>query len=268
MHNTACMKNEESILEQHLRQQEKLASLGLLTAGVIHEIQNPLNFVINFSKMSGQIIEDLQDEDDPEEREALLEDLATNIKKIQEHGERAINIVHDMLMFSRGKDDEWIPTDITALTEEFVRLSYHSCRVNLKDFNATLDYNFLLDGKQYSVIPKDLGRAVLNISNNAFHALWTRSQSDKSADYTPTFHVSLEEKDGMLQFTFRDNGCGMSDETKQRLYENFYTTKPVGQGTGLGMGIVQQIVEKHKGTIDLQSQENEGTTITVRVPLT
>lgn len=262
-------------LRNKLAKQEKLASLGLLSAGVIHEIQNPLNFVINFSKMSKKLIEDLNDiiednadnidEADREDMMDIMEDLKQNIQKISEHGDRAINIVHDMLLFSRGKENEWIPTDVSALTEEFVRLSYHANRVNLKDFNSKIVEEYPEEKKTFNIVPKDFGRAILNIVNNAFYAIWERSQKEEEG-YNPSLIVKVDYSNGLV-VSISDNGCGMSEETKQKLFENFYTTKPAGQGTGLGMGIVRQvIVDLHKGSLDIESQEGVGTTIKISIP--
>ena len=262
-------------LRDKLAKQEKLAALGLLAAGVIHEIQNPLNFVINFSKMSQKLIDELNeivednadkiDEDEREDMQDIMEDLKQNIQKISEHGDRAISIIHNMLMFSRGKENEWIPTDVVALTEEFIRLSYHANRVNLKNFNAKLEEDFPEEKKMSNVVPKDLGRAILNLANNAFYALWEKAQNNEP-NYNPTLSVKVEYSNGII-ITISDNGSGMSEETKQKLFDNFFTTKPAGQGTGLGMGIVRQIIfDIHKGTMEIESQEGIGTTVKIIIP--
>ena len=263
-------------LRNNLAKQEKLASLGLLSAGVIHEIQNPLNFVINFSKISKKLIDDLNEivednadninAEDHEEVAEILEDLAQNIQKITEHGERAISIVQNMLMFSRGKENEWIPSDVAALTEEFVRLSYHANRVNLKGFNAKIEEDYPEEKVMINIVPKDLGRAILNVVNNAFYAIWDKMIKEDDSSYKPTLSVKVEYCNGVT-ITIADNGCGMNEETKQRMFENFFTTKPAGQGTGLGMGLVQQIVvDIHKGKVEIESQEGEGTTIKLIIP--
>ena len=270
------MEKQMEELKQQLKQQEKLASLGLLSAGIAHEIQNPLNFVINFSKMSNKLLSDLTEivednedklsEDDREEVEDIVADLKENMAKIVEHGERAISIIQGILLISRGKDNEFIPTDICHLVKEYVWLSYHAMRANDKSFNIAIRENYQEGLPQMMVIPQDLSRAVLNIMNNACYAVKKKAET-ASSDYQPEVTVSVSVEGDQLIISLADNGEGMTEEVKQRLFENFFTTKPIGQGTGLGMAITRDIVEnKHGGKLSFDSTEGQGTTFTLTIP--
>ena len=272
------MEQDIETLRQQLKQQEKLASLGMLSAGIAHEIQNPLNFVINFSKMSTKLLSDLNDimedneeklsDDDRQEVEDIISDLKDNMGKIVEHGERAISIIHDILLVSRGKENEFLPTDVCKLAKEYVWLSYHAMRANHKDFNASVHEQYEDSIPQMMVIPQDLSRAILNVMNNALYSLWKKSQSAPD-DYKPevTIHVSKQENNCIIMIV--DNGVGMTDEVKQKLFENFFTTKPVGEGTGLGMNIVRDIIEnKHHGKVTFESEEGQGASFTFTIPIT
>ena len=271
------MENQVEQLKEQLQKQEKLASLGLLSAGIAHEIQNPLNFVINFSKMSDKLLKDLSEivednedniaEDDRQDIEDIVADLKENLGKIVEHGERAISIIRGILLVSRGKENEFIPTDVCRLVKEYVWLSYHAMRANYKNFNIAIHEQYEEGLPMMMVIPQDLSRAVLNVMNNASYAVWNKSQT-ASEDYHPEISVSVSTADGNVIITLSDNGEGMNEETKQRLFENFFTTKPVGQGTGLGMTITREIIEnKHGGKITFDSKEGEGTTFTFTIPI-
>ena len=271
------MEQEIKNLKEQLQKQEKLASLGILSAGIAHEIQNPLNFVINFSKMSDKLLKDLTEivedneenisEDDREDLEDIVADLKENLGKIVEHGERAISIIRGILLVSRGKEGEFLPTDICKLVKEYVWLSYHAMRANHKNFNIAIHEQYEEGIPMMMVIPQDLSRAILNLMNNASYAVWHKSQT-ASEDYHPEISVSVTTADGNVVITLGDNGEGMNEETKQRLFENFFTTKPVGQGTGLGMNITRDIIEnKHGGKITFNSKEGEGTTFVLNIPI-
>ena len=264
-------------LKEQLKKQEKLASLGILSAGIAHEIQNPLNFVINFSKMSDKLLRDLEEivednedklpEDDREDLDDIVADLKENLSKIVEHGERAISIIQGILLVSRGKEGEFLPTDISKLVKEYVWLSYHAMRANHKGFNVTIREQYAEGIPQTMVIPQDLSRAVLNLMNNACYAVWNKAQTSDSS-YLPEVCVSVEAQDGNIIITLKDNGEGMSEETKNRLFEHFYTTKPVGEGTGLGMAITRDIIEnKHGGKLTFESTEGQGTAFTFIIPI-
>ena len=264
-------------LKEQLKKQEKLASLGMLSAGIAHEIKNPLNFVINFSKMSDKLLKELVEiveenedklsEDDREELEDIVADLQENMKKIAEHGERAISIIHGILLVSRGKENEFIPTDICKMVKEYVWLSYHAMRANNNNFNIAIHEKYEEGMPLMMVIPQDLSRAVLNVMNNACYAVWHKYMAEGD-DYKPEVNVEVRTEGDNFVISIKDNGEGMTDEVKQRLYDNFFTTKPIGQGTGLGMGITRDIIEnKHQGTITFDSKLGEGTTFTFTLPI-
>ena len=264
-------------LKKQLQQQEKLASLGMLSAGIAHEIQNPLNFVINFSKMSNKLLSDLTDivednaqllpEADREDLNDIMDSLKENMEQIAENGDRAVSIIQSILLISRGKENERIPADVCQIVKEYVRLSYHAMRANHQGFNVTIHETYQEGIPQMMVIPQDLSRAVLNVMNNACYAVWQKSQTS-TADYTPEISISVAINDNHLVITIADNGEGMTDEVKQRLFENFFTTKPIGQGTGLGMSITRDIIEnKHSGKLTFTSTLGEGTTFTFTIPV-
>lgn len=263
--------------KEQLQKQEKLASLGLLTAGIAHEVQNPLNFVINFSKTSQKLLGDLDEiindyrdkfsDDDAEDVEAVATDLKANLEKIISHSERAVNLVRDILQMSRGKENEFLPTDVCRIVKEYVWLSYHAMRAKFKNFNISIKEQYQTGMPLVKVIPQDLSRAVLNVMNNACYTLW-RKQQGASADYKPEITVSVEFADQQFVIKIADNGEGMTDEVKQKLYDNFFTTKPAGDGTGLGMAITRDIIEnKHGGHISFTTEVGKGTEFTFEIPL-
>ena len=268
-------------LQEQLNKQEKMASLGLLSAGIAHEIQNPLNFVINFSKMSAQLLEDLQaivdangdklDKDDQADLQDISADLKENLAKIQEHGERAISIIRGILLQSRGKAGEKLPTDVGQLVHEYVWLSYHAMRANDKNFNITIEEDIPADMPKVMVIPQDISRAVLNVMNNACYTVKERT-AQEGPDYKPTIKVKVaftpNGNEGEVRIDITDNGMGMTPEVKARIFENFFTTKPAGQGTGLGMGITYDIITKnHNGQLLIESEPLVGSTFTFIIPV-
>ena len=270
------MEKEIEQLREQLKKQEKLASLGMLSAGIAHEIQNPLNFVINFSKMSDKLLQDLTEivednkdklsEDDRNELSDIAADLQENMKKIVEHGERAISIIQGILLVSRGKENEFISCDVSKIVKEYVWLSYHAMRARNKKFNIAIHEQYEEGMPMTMVIPQDLSRAVLNVMNNACYAVWKKAQESPD-NYQPEVSISVATEDHQVVITISDNGEGMTEETKQRLYENFFTTKPIGQGTGLGMRIVKDIIEdKHHGKVTFDSTLGKGTTFTFTLP--
>src|SRR5574344_398671 len=278
METTEDVRKELEKLQEQVKTQEKMASLGVLSAGVIHEIQNPLNFVINFSKMSNTLLSDLEEiiddnkeklaKEDSEEVGDIIADLKENLSKIAEHGDRAISIIRNILLYSRGKEDEYIPTDICKLVKEYVWLSYHSMRANYKGFNITINEDYEQNIPMQSVVPQDLSRAVLNIMNNACYAVWHKTQELNDESFHPTISVKVSMQNSELNITIMDNGEGMSDEVKQKLFDNFFTTKPAGQGTGLGMAITRQVIEeKHHGRITFDSKQGEYTTFSLIIPI-
>lgn len=276
------LKQQVEYLQQQLQKQEKMASLGLLSAGIAHEIQNPLNFVINFSKMSGKLLEDLQDlvddcadklgEEDAADMKDISADLQENLAKIQEHGERAISIIRGILLQSRGKAGEKLPVDIGQLVHEYVWLSYHAMRANDKSFNITIREEIQEDMPKVMVIPQDLSRAVLNVMNNACYTVKERAGMEGEG-YTPTIEIKVSlsrggADDAELRIDIADNGMGMTPEIKAKIFENFFTTKPAGQGTGLGMGIIYDVITKnHNGKLLVETEPKVGTTFTFILPV-
>jgi len=271
------MEQQIEKLQQQLKEQEKLAALGMLSAGIAHEIQNPLNFVINFSKMSGKLLSDLTEivsdnedklpEEDREEVDDIVADLKENLSKIVEHGERAINIIQGILLVSRGKENEYIPSDICRIVKEYVWLSYHAMRASHKGFNISIHEDYQKDMPLVMVIPQDISRAVLNLMNNACYTVLEKAQR-MGSDYSPTIGIKVACHDGQVCINIKDNGMGMTAEVAERLYDNFFTTKPVGQGTGLGMAITRDIIEnKHQGQLTFDTKEGEGTCFNMTFPI-
>ena len=264
---------------------EKLSSLGMLSAGIAHEIQNPLNFVINFSKLSAKLVDDLrevvaeeQELLSPEAKQRVAElneeldeivgDLHANLQKIEEDGNRAISIIRGILLYSRGKEDEFIPTDLAKLVKEYVWLSYHSMRANYKGFNLTIREEYATDLPLQRVVPQDFSRAVLNLMNNACYAVYNKSKC-VAVGFEPVISVSLRREEDQVCLQIEDNGTGMPAAIKEQIFTPFYTTKPAGEGTGLGLSITRSIIEeKHKGTIQVDSEEGKFTRFTIRIPLT
>ena len=272
-------------LQMQVSSLEKLSSLGMLSAGIAHEIQNPLNFVINFSKLSAKLVDDLrevvaeeQELLSPEAKQRVAElneeldeivgDLHANLQKIEEHGNRAISIIRGILLYSRGKEDEFIPTDLAKLVKEYVWLSYHSMRANYKGFNLTIREEYATDLPLQRVVPQDFSRAVLNLMNNACYAVYNKSKC-VAVGFEPVISVSLRREEDQVCLQIEDNGTGMPAAIKEQIFTPFYTTKPAGEGTGLGLSITRSIIEeKHKGTIQVDSEEGKFTRFTIRIPLT
>ncbi len=249
--------------QAQLIQSEKLASLGELTAGIAHEIQNPLNFVNNFSELSVDLADELEDEiKKPELDRDLIVDLTKDIKsnqeKINHHGKRASSIVKGMLEHSRASTGVKELTDINKLADEYLRLAYHGLRAKDKDFNADFTTDFDPTLPKIEVIPQDMGRVLLNLINNAFYAVNQRVQLSKSSklleSYTPSVFVTTQQINNQIIIKVKDNGIGMSEATKAKVFQPFFTTKPTGQGTGLGLSLAYDIVTKgHGGTLEVFS---------------
>ncbi len=290
-------KNEqlEAVLEDLQRAQdqivmrEKLAALGQLTAGVAHEIRNPLNFVKNFSEASEELLEELQEELqqaltdsgvelDAEQTDFIQEindDLTGNLKRIREHSERANRIVHDMLMMGRGTGD-WQPTDLNILLNEHARLAYHSARATDTDFQLTTEMDLDPNAGTLEVIPQDLGRVFLNMVTNSCHAtdekrrMIAENRADGDEPYWPTLWLAtrrMEEEDRFV-IRIRDNGKGIPPEIADEIFNPFFTTKPTDQGTGLGLALSSDIIREHGGTIRVESEPGEFTEMVIELPLT
>ncbi|MFZ1380781.1 MAG: ATP-binding protein, partial [Saprospiraceae bacterium] len=273
---TAALNNSIETLkstQNQLIQSEKLASLGELTAGISHEIQNPLNFVKNFSELSIDLVKDIKvelekPEIDKEYIGEMFTDLILNQERIQQHGNRASSIVKGMLEHSRtskGKR-EWV--DINQLADEYLRLSYHGLRARDKSFNA--DYKTELSDSltKIQVIPEDFGRVILNLINNAFYAVNDRKKRDTSGSYKPKVTVTTQLNNKQIIIKVIDNGTGIPKEIREKIFQPFFTTKPSGEGTGLGLSLSHEIVTKgHSGTLEVQSEEGEGTTFIITLPI-
>ncbi|MCZ4410068.1 ATP-binding protein [Cryomorphaceae bacterium 1068] len=250
--------------QSQLVQSEKMASLGELTAGIAHEIQNPLNFVNNFSELNKELVEEAVEElekGDIEETKSLLNDLGENSEKITHHGKRADAIVKGMLAHSRSGKGEKKPTDLNRLAEEYLKLSYHGIRAKDKSFNADFKTDFDHNLPKVNVVPQDIGRVLLNLINNAFQAV--------NGVSNPTVTVKTEHTtSNELGISITDNGPGIPDDIKEKIFQPFFTTKPTGQGTGLGLSLSYDIVKAHGGELDLESKSGKKTTFTILLPLT
>jgi len=284
---------EESLQELKAAQaqlihSEKMASLGDLTAGIAHEIQNPLNFVNNFSEVNGELISELVDEADKgniDEVKLIAASLKDNGEKIIQHGKRADAIVKGMLLHSKTSTGAKEPTDINKLTDEYLHLAYHGMRAKEKSFNATLRTNFDpdlsdVDGK-VNIVPQDIGRVLLNLLNNAFHAVIERSkkpggfhppdpEEQKHADtvqYAPKVTVVTRKLNAKIEIRVKDNGAGIPQNIVDKIFQPFFTTKPTGEGTGLGLSLAYDIVKAHGGEIKVKTKDGEGSEFVIQLPI-
>jgi signal transduction histidine kinase len=262
--------------QQQLIVQEKLASLGQLTAGIAHEIKNPLNFVNNFADLSVELVAELREaiekqkkmiaESEYEDFLDVLENLESNAKKINEHGKRADSIVHSMLQHSRGQAGEREETDINAMLEEDLNLAYHGMRARDSSFNVTMETNFDKNVGKLTVVPQNISRAFLNIITNGFYEL-NRKKQENGDSYEPTILVSSANKEKHVEIRIRDNGDGIPEHIRDKLFNPFFTTKPTGQGTGLGLSLSFDIIAKeHQGDITFESKEGEYTEFIITLP--
>jgi two-component system NtrC family sensor kinase len=257
--------------QDQLIQAEKMASLGELTAGIAHEIQNPLNFVNNFAEVSTELAQELTEERARPTRDAELEaellgDLKQNLHKITQHGQRAASIVRGMLEHSRASTGERMPTDLNALADEYLRLAYHGLRAKDKTFNATLKTEFAPQLPLVQAAGQDIGRVLLNLFTNAFYAVRQRQLAGE-VGYAPTVRVGTQHVGDEVVVQVQDNGTGITEEVRQKMFQPFFTTKPSGEGTGLGLSLAYDIVTKgHGGTLEVESQLGQGTTFTLRLP--
>ena len=282
-------KNEqlESVLAELERAQdqivmrEKLAALGELTAGVAHEIRNPLNFVKNFSEASEELLSELEEviadvaddigEEDKDYIQEISNDLIGNLERIRTHGDRANRIVNDMLMMGRDTGEQR-PTDINALLEEHARLAYHSARALDSNFQLDIQHDLDPNMGEINVVPRDLGRVFLNMVGNACDATdeKRRQIGSKSMDtdsYMPTLWISTHKGEENVEIRIRDNGSGMPPEVIDKIFNPFFTTKPTDKGTGLGLAISNDIVRQHGGSISVESKPDEYTEMHIELPL-
>jgi two-component system, NtrC family, sensor kinase len=256
--------------QTQLIQSEKMASLGELTAGIAHEIQNPLNFVNNFSEVSAELTQELKEElkaGNTADAIAIANDLEQNLGKIQHHGKRADAIVKGMLQHSQAGSGTKEPTNINALADEFLRLAYHGLRAKDKDFNADLVTHFDEKLARLNAIPQDIGRVLLNLFNNAFYAVNQKAKA-VATDYKAEVSVSTSTENGRAIIKVKDNGTGMPDAIKEKIMQPFFTTKPTGEGTGLGLSLsYDMVVKRHGGTIQINSTEGEGSEFIISLPI-
>ena len=277
--------------QAQLIQSEKMASLGELTAGIAHEIQNPLNFVNNFSELSKQLIGEMNEElveasrqyaagssQSGEDRlklaEEIANDISQNLEKINYHGKRAADIVKGMLQHSRTSSGQKEPTDINALADEYLRLAYHGLRAKDKSFNAEFKTEFDENLPKINVIPQDIGRVLLNLINNAFYAV-DKKAKEINEDYKPLVvvktHLESSPPGGsggqVAKITVKDNGPGIPTHIIDKIFQPFFTTKPTGQGTGLGLSLAYDIVKAHGGELRVETKEGEGTSFIFIIPL-
>jgi two-component system, NtrC family, sensor kinase len=269
--------------QSQLIQSEKMASLGELTAGIAHEIQNPLNFVNNFSEVSNELLDEMNEEldkGDIEEAKVISADIKQNLEKINHHGKRADAIVKGMLQHSRTSSATKEPTDINKLADEYLRLAYHGLRAKDKSFNAALNTDFDETIGNVNIIPQDIGRVILNLITNAFYAAPLPPEGgfkDPNYVHHPTVWVSTKKTDSHVLISVRDNGPGIPQKIVDKIFQPFFTTKPTGQGTGLGLSLAYDIVKAHGGELKVDSStseqgeqtfEGEGTTFIIKLPIT
>ena len=254
--------------QQQLIQQEKLASLGQLTAGIAHEIQNPLNFVNNFSQLSAEMVDEIAFAKTDAERTEFFEELKTNLQKINYHGTRADSIVKNMLEHSRTGKGEMQPADFNKFCDEYLNLAFHGMRAVNPELTCELKKEFSPDLPPVKIMAQDFSRVLLNIFNNAFYAVNERDKGQVARDkgWKPEVSVSTVHTAHEIILVIRDNGTGIAEDIKQKIFEPFYTTKPSGLGTGLGLSISADIIKAHGGNIKVTDNAEGGSTFTITLP--
>ena len=271
-HRTVQLKTKIEELkstQSKLIQSEKMASLGELTAGIAHEIQNPLNFVNNFSEVNKELLDELEEEIDNgnyDEVKALAKDVAANEDKIIFHGKRADGIVKGMLQHSRSSTGQKEMTDINTLSDEYLRLAYHGLRAKDKSFNATLNTDFDDAIGKINIVGQDIGRVILNLITNAFYVVKKKKEENPNG-YEPTVSVTTEKQGNKVLIKVSDNGNGVPKEVLDKIFQPFFTTKPSGEGTGLGLSLSYDIVKVHGGELTVETKQGEGTTFTISLPM-
>ena len=258
------LENLKSTQDQ-LIHSEKMASLGELTAGIAHEIKNPLNFVNNFAEVSNELIDEMREEIENqnfEEVNEIASDIKQNLEKINHHGKRADAIVKGMLQHSRSSDGKKEPTDINALADEYLRLAYHGIRAKDKSFNATLKTDFDDSIGKVNIAAQDIGRVILNLITNAFYAVNEKEKSG-AENYEPTVTISSKKDAEKIEIKVIDNGNGIPEKVLNKIFQPFFTTKPTGQGTGLGLSLSYDIVKAHGGELKVETKEGKGTIFSI-----
>jgi signal transduction histidine kinase len=267
----ALQKSIENLkaTQSQLVQSEKMASLGELTAGIAHEIQNPLNFVNNFSEVNEELLAEMKaaiDSGNMDEAKSLATDAIENQQKILHHGKRADSIVKGMLQHSRSTNGVKEPTDINALADEYLRLAYHGLRAKDKSFNATMKTDFDESIGNINIVPQDMGRVILNLITNAFYVVNEKKKSGIE-NFEPIVSVSTKKVNGSIEIKVADNGNGIPPKILDKIFQPFFTTKPTGQGTGLGLSLSYDIVKAHGGELKVETKEGEGTIFIIQLPL-
>ena len=270
--NAALNKSLEELkaAQALLIQSEKMASLGELTAGIAHEIQNPLNFVNNFSEVSTELVEEMNTEiekGNTGEAKLIAQDLKHNLEKINHHGKRAGDIVKGMLQHSRSSSGVKEPTDINALADEYLRLAYHGLRAKDKSFNVKLKTEFDESIGKINVVPQDIGRVILNLIMNAFYAV-DEKKKQLAEGYEPTVSVGTRKNNDKIEVNVKDNGNGIPQKVLDKIFQPFFTTKPTGQGTGLGLSLSYDIIKAHGGELKVDTKGGELTEFLILLPLT
>ena len=251
--------------QTQLIHQEKMASLGMLTAGIAHEIQNPLNFVNNFAEASKEMLTDIGQAETEEERKEITSGLETLVEKIAQHGKRADNIIKSMLRHSHSQPEEKRPTNINKLCDEFVNHAYHGLRASSPGFTCDIEKNYQADLPQVQVYSQEITRVFLNLFTNAFQALKGKQEKDKS--FKPAVILTTRQNGNRIEMILRDNGPGIPEEIRNRIFQPFFTTKPSGEGTGLGLSISYDIIKAHGGNIVVNSEPGSYTEFIVSLPL-
>ena len=271
-YNTALQKSLQELkaTQQQLIQSEKMASLGELTAGIAHEIQNPLNFVNNFSEVCSELIDEMAEElrkGNTEDALAIATEIKMSLEKINLHGKRADGIVKSMLQHSRTSTGKKEPTDINALADEYLRLAYHGMRAKEKSFNAAMKTDFDESIGLVKIISQDIGRVVLNLITNAFYAVNEKKKLNLNG-YEPTVTVTTKKTADKVEIVVKDNGTGIPQKALDKIFQPFFTTKPTGQGTGLGLSLSYDIVTKsHGGEIKVETRDGEYTCFSIILPV-
>jgi two-component system NtrC family sensor kinase len=262
--------DELKTTQVQLIQSEKMASLGELTAGIAHEIQNPLNFVNNFSEVSNELIDEMTEQlekGNAAEAKAIANEVKMSLEKINIHGKRADGIVKSMLQHSRTSTGKKEPTDINVLADEYLRLAYHGLRAKDKSFNAAIKTDYDENIGLVKIISQDIGRVILNLITNAFYAVMEKKKLQPTG-YEPTVTVSSKKIDNKIRVEVKDNGTGIPQKAIEKIFQPFFTTKPTGQGTGLGLSLSYDIVTKgHGGEIKVETKEGESTAFSVILPV-
>ncbi|MEB2783258.1 sensor histidine kinase [Algoriphagus persicinus] len=263
-------------LQEQLLLQEKLASLGQLSAGIAHEIKNPINFINNFSELSIEYVEEIVQELQNFEHsdrlagiDDLLQDIKANLEKILQHGKRADGIVKSMLMHSRGGQGDFVQTNLNSLLQEFVNLAFHGMRAGKNPINVSFEWDLDPDIGLVSIIAEDFSRVIVNLCNNAFDAMRSKfnaQQEEEKPSFQPKLTVRTWKRDSCVVIEIEDNGAGIPEPILNKILEPFFTTKKGKEGTGLGLSITHEIVKAHKGTLAISSIEGEFTRFEIKVP--